>query len=289
MALKGKAPVEKTQGKAKICIFSKSGIGKTWFSLDFPKCYYFDTENGADKAHYQKKLASSGGVYFGVKDGSLDFPTVINELKELSKGGHDFRTVCIGSVTKLWQIAIANEQERLGERDQFGASKKPAIAYMRQLVNWIHRIDMNVVFEAHEIGEWAMVGKERQEVGQVPDVWDKLPYELDLVLRIIRAGDKRIFQVKKSRLTGFPETETFPAEFSEFAQRYGIDYINGDCMPLALATPEQVNEISEILKTIRIDEKEIERILTKAQAATWADVSEADAVKIIKSLKGKIK
>ena len=289
MALKAQKPVEQTQGKAKICVFGKSGIGKTWFSLDFPLVYYFDTESGADKAHYQKKLADSGGVYFGVREGSLDFPTVIAEFKELAKGGHPYKTVAIGSITKLWQVAIANEQERLGTKDQFGASKKPAIQYMRQLVNWIHRIDMNVVFEAHEIAEWAMVGSERQEVGQIPDVWDKLPYELDLVLRIVRSGDKRIFQTKKSRLLGFPETQTFPAEFGEFAQRYGVDYINGDCSPINLATPDQIAQILELLSLIRLDEKEIEKILSKARATTWADLSTADADKTIKWLKGKVK
>ena len=101
MALKAQKPVEQTTGKAKICVFGKSGIGKTWFSLDFPLVYYFDTESGADKAHYQKKLADSGGVYFGVREGSLDFPTVIAELKELANGGHPYKTVAIGSITKL--------------------------------------------------------------------------------------------------------------------------------------------------------------------------------------------
>src|SRR5664280_1663930 len=73
--LKAKDPKTTEPSKPKILIFGKPGVGKTWFSLDFPSVYYIDTEGGADLAHYTAKLIKSGGVYMGPEDGSLDFPT----------------------------------------------------------------------------------------------------------------------------------------------------------------------------------------------------------------------
>ena len=59
--LLAKAPEAGKPGKIKMMVFSKSGIGKTWLSMDFPKPYYIDCEGGARLAHYQEKLAKAGG------------------------------------------------------------------------------------------------------------------------------------------------------------------------------------------------------------------------------------
>ena len=163
--LKAKDPKDVAPGKIKMMIFGKSGIGKTWISLDFPKPYYIDAEGGARLAHYQAKLAAVGGSYFGVEDGALSFEEVLGQIQALATEKHDYQTLVIGSVTKLYQTAIAEEAQRLGDKDAFGASKKPAIAYMRRLVNWVQRIDMNVVFEAHEASEWGMVNGQREQIG----------------------------------------------------------------------------------------------------------------------------
>ena len=74
--LKAKDPKDVVPGKIKMMIFGKSGIGKTWISLDFPKPYYIDAEGGARLAHYQAKLAAVGGSYFGVEDAALNDLTV---------------------------------------------------------------------------------------------------------------------------------------------------------------------------------------------------------------------
>lgn len=174
--LKARAPDAVSPGKIKMLTYGKSGVGKTWLSMDFPSPYYIDCEGGARLAHYQRKLTESGGAYFGIEDGALDFTAVIGQVEALATELHDFKTLAFGSVTKLYQHAIALEQQRLGDKDAFGASKKPAVAWMRRLVSWIQRIDMNVLFEAHEVVEWGQNPKtgQREEIGQVADVWDKL-------------------------------------------------------------------------------------------------------------------
>ena len=225
----------------------------------------------------------------GIEDGANDFQTVIGQFKALAQEKHDYKTVAIGSITKLYQTVIAQEADRLREKDVFGASKKPAIAMMRQLVQWITRLDMNVILEAHEIGEWAVIKGERQEVGQVPDCWDKLIYELDLSLQIKKAGAARICQIRKSRLVGFPENESFPCNYHEFAARYGKDYIESETVSIELINSEQLQELNRLLSIFVLDEKEKARWLSKANANDWSELNTTQAAVAISWLKGKVK
>ncbi len=287
--LKAKDPAVVTPGKIKMMTFSKSGIGKTWLSMDFPRPFYIDCEGGARLAHYQEKLKKAGGGYFGQEDGALDFPSVIEQVTALATEKHNYHTVAFGSITKLYQTAIAIEAERLGDKDAFGASKKPAIAYMRRLVNWIQRLDMNVLFEAHEAVEWGKnpTSGQREEIGQLPDVWDKLIYELDLTLRLEKRGNSRVAVVRKSRLLGFPEGDTFPLEYAEFGKRYGKDFIESDVSSIVLANPDQVAEINKLLNLVKVEEKDLEKILSKANADSWAELTTEQATATIAWLKKK--
>jgi hypothetical protein len=286
--LKGHDPDETKSGKIKGVIFGKTGIGKTWFTLTFPSPYYIDTEGGADLKHYQQRLKDAGGAYMGVEDGSLDFETIIDQMKALASEEHGFKTLVIDSITKVFQTAIANEAERLGSKDAFGASKKPAIQMMRRLINWTAKLDMNVWFVAHEIAEWGMVDGQRQEVGQVPDAWDKLIYELDLTLRAEKRGGQRVAVVKKSRLTGFPDAESFPLEYGEFATRYGKDCIEAKVTTVTLATEDQVKSITTLLEAVKVSETDVEKLLTKAGAENWKELTEAQAASTIAWLKKKV-
>ncbi len=286
--LKAKDPAETKPGKIKMLVFAKSGVGKTWMAMDFPAPYYIDVEGGARLRHYQDKLKAAGGAYMGPEDGALDFQTVIEQVQALATEKHNFKTLAIGSITKLYQIAIANAAERLGDKDAFGASKKPAIAFMRRLLNWTNRLDMNVLYEAHEATEWGQVAGQRQEIGQIPDAWDKLVYELDLTLQFQKRGQSRVAVVRKSRLTGFPEGESFPLEYAEFAKRYGKDFIEADVKQITLATAEQVAEIKRLLEVVKVEEKLVEKVLTKAQAETWEELNDKQAEETIKWLKGMV-
>lgn len=271
-------------------IYGASGVGKTWFTLTFPTPYYLDTEGGADLAHYQDRLKKAGGAYLGPKDGTLDFGFVIEQMQALATEKHTYKTLIVDSITKLYQTAIANEAERLGDKDAFGASKKPAIAGMRRLVNWAMKLDMNIWFVAHDTAEWGVDPKsgQRTEIGRVADVWDKLIYELHLTLQAVKRGPARIAIVKKSRLLGFPDAENFPLEYAEFAQRYGKDYIEAETHQIVFATGEQVAEINRLLSVVKVTESEIEKVWTKAGAESWNELSSEQAASTIAWLKKKI-
>lgn len=288
--LKAKPPEEVTPGKTKGMIFGASGVGKTWFTLTFPSPYYMDTEGGADLQHYQDRLKRSGGAYLGPKDGSLDFNFVIEQMQALATEKHPYKTLIIDSVTKLYQTAIANEQERLGDKDAFGASKKPAVAGMRRLINWAMKLDMNIWFVAHDSAEWGVDPKtgQRTEIGRVPDVWDKLIYELHLTIQAVKRGPARIGIVKKSRLTGFPDLEQFPLDYQEFATRYGKDFIEAESKQLTISTAEQVAEIARLLSVVKVTDQEIEKVFTKAGVDAWNELTTEQATQTINWLKKKI-
>lgn len=133
--LKAVDPKSAAPSKPKVLVFGKSGIGKTWTSLDFPNVYYIDTESGADLGHYTDKLKKSGGAYLGVDQGSLSFDTVLEQVQALATEKHPYKTLVIDSISKLFNTEIATEMEKLGDKDVYGASKKPAVAYMRRLVS----------------------------------------------------------------------------------------------------------------------------------------------------------
>jgi hypothetical protein len=280
--LKAVDPKDTEPSKPKVLIYGKPGVGKTWASLDFPGVYYIDTEGGADLQHYTDKLKASGGVYFGPEQGSLDFEAVIGQIQALATEKHTYKTLVVDSISKLYNTSIADEAERLGDKDAFGASKKPAIAYMRRLVNWLNRLDMNVILIAHEKTEWGVDAKgQRAEIGSTFDAYDKLEYELHLCLNIVKAGPNRFAKVRKSRLTGFPEAESFKWSYNDFAAKYGQDVIEKDGKRLVLATPEQIAKIKNLINIVKLPEGQLEKWLKAANAETLEEIEQCKAQKII--------
>ena len=286
--LKAVDPKAAAPSKPKILIFGKPGVGKTWVALDFPSVYYIDTEGGADLNHYTDKLKASGGMYYGPDQGSTSFDDIIDQIKALAVEKHEFRTVVIDSISKLFNIAVANEAERLGDKNAFGADKKPAIANMRRLVAWLTKLDMNVILIAHEKPQWGIDSRgERTEIGTTFDGWDKLEYELHLCLNIVKMGDSRKARIRKSRLTGFPDAAMMEWSYAEFATRYGKDIIEQKPVQLVLATPDQIAEVTRLLEIVKLSESTKDKWIDENRN----NLGEVEAEKIdeiIKHLKGKI-
>lgn len=295
--LKARPPEEVKPGRIKGVLFGGPGAGKTWAALTFPSPYYIDTEGGADLAHYQKRLKEAGGAYFGPHDGALDFDSIIEQVDALATEKHGYKTLVIDSLSRpFWNLA-AREQERLGEKDAFGAYKKLPLQKARRLIAHLDRIDMNVWLVCHEIAEWQNVDGQRQEVGRQPDTgWDKIPYELHLTLQVRKIGKGiREALVWKSRLTGFPEFDRFYLQeagkdvaYTNFTERYARDFIEAEVKPIVLANSDQVAEIERLLGIVRVTDTEIEKVFTKAGVETWAELTSDQATKTIDWLTGKL-
>jgi hypothetical protein len=158
-----------------------------------------------------------------------------------------------------------------------------------QLLNWINRVDMNVILIAHEKPEWGVdANNNRAEIGKTFDAFEKVGYALDLALHIQNPGaNMRLAQVVKSRFDAFPMKDTFPWSFDEFAARYGRDIIAKDAMRIELATPEQVQELTLILAERRNGDDLKAKGLNRAGAETLDELTTEQARSWIESLNKK--
>lgn len=287
--LKAVDPKAAAVSKPKILIFGRYGVGKTWAALDFPSVYYIDTEGGADLSHYTDKLKASGGMYFGPEQGSQDFATVIEQIEALATEKHQFKTVVIDSVSKIFNDEITQEYESLQKQGRdmsktFGAEKKPAVNMVRRLIRWIDRIDMNVILIAHEKAEWV----NDKQVGMTFDCHEKLGYELHLCLNIEKQGNSRKARVKKSRLKQFADASTFDWSYEDFARIYGKDVIEGEVKQVELASQEQLDELDHLLKTIKLPDGTVEKWLKAASVDTFAEMDKGKVAACIESMKKKV-
>lgn len=252
--LRGTDPKAAKPSRPKVLIYGKPGVGKTWTALDFPSVYYIDVESGATRSHYTDKLKASGGAYLGADQGANDFNVVIDEIQALATTKHPYKTIVIDSFSKLFETKVAltaEAIEKAGKKNEFGADRKPAVALTRRLVAWLDRCDLNALLICHEKPVW----KDGEQTGVTFAGYDKLEYELDLVLNIFKSGAARKARVTKSRLTGFPDSEVMDWTYEEFGQRFGRDIIEATVVPAEMATPEQVKAFTDLLTVVKVDEK----------------------------------
>lgn len=288
--LRGHDPKKAAPSRPKIVIYGKPGTGKTWGAIEFPSVYYIDTEGGADLPHYTDKLKASGGTYLGPKDGANDFGVIVEEVITLATTEHNYRTLVIDSFSKVYNTAIQIEWDRLQSNGAdmgktFGREKKPAIAYTRQLIRWFEKLDMNVILVCHVRDEW----RNGEMVGTTFDAWDRLEYELHLVLNNFTAGPQFLCRVGKNRLAQFKQGDTFPWSYAEFARRYGADVMEAFAGHVEPATPEQVIEVTaladEAVKQDVIAGSALLRWFDKAGVTEWRQMDGETIQKCIDHLR----
>jgi hypothetical protein len=287
--LRAKPPEEAKARKPISLVYSQAGIGKTHALTRWKKPYYIDCEGGASRQQYLDSIKESGGAYMGPEDGANDMAVVIEQLQALAQLKHDFLNVIIDSGTKLFNTAVsirADEMEEAG-RDMdktFGAEKKGAIRGMRSIVRWIERCDMGAMIVCHEKTLW----KDSKEVGSTFDCWDKLAYELDLVLHVTKQGNARKAKVMKTRIMGFPENDVFDWNYETFAKKYGMETMEKTPELVTLATEQQVAAILALLKVVRVEEETILKWFDKAGVEDWSEMDIATIAKCIDHLTSKL-
>lgn len=287
MGLKAVKPEVVKPSKPKFLISGKSGVGKTSFALEFEKPYLIDTEGGAVREQYTKKLLASGGAYFGKEQGSQDFKLVIEEIKALATSKHDYKTLVIDSFTKLYNMAAAEAEVTVG--NDFGRDKKEANKPTRQLIRWLEKIDMTVILICHQKDKYERQGKEVVYAGTTFDGWDKLEYDLDLWIEIRKTGKERSFVVKKSRVASFIEGTETELSYQKFVELYGKEVIAAAPQPLVMASPAQVAELKRLIEFVRLDDEIVEKWLKKAGAEEFEEMSTEQITKCIDFIKAKLK
>lgn len=281
--MRGRKPEEIKRSKPKFIISGESGVGKSFYMLDFPKPFIIDTEGGTVEPQYVKKMKEVDAVYFGKEDGSQDFKTVIDELKWLATNKHDRQTLIIDSFSKLYNITAAIAEETVG--NIYAADKKAAQKPTRQLQVWMDRLDMTIALVAHSKAEW----KNGQPTGRTTwDGWDKLTYDLNLWIELVQNGKRRDIVVRKSRIEGLILGNSYPADYETFAKLYGDDIINKPSEQIVLATVDQVAEAKHLIGVFNISEEDQKKALKKYDVEAYEELSSEEIQKVIDNLKSKL-
>ena len=279
--LKAVNPEVKEINRTKMVLYGREKVGKTTFALTFPNVYYMDTEGGAVREQYQEALIKSGGAYFGQAQGSLDFKTVLEEIVTLATEKHEYKTLVIDSFSKLYNTAraIAEEDSKIGSA--FGADKREANRPTRQLIRWLDKLDMNVILICHRLDKWEGTGADRKVVGSTFDGFDKMAYELDLLIEAVKINSDRKFMVKASRIQQMPEGLIADLNFKVFSDAFGASKLVKDQTVFTAASPEQVGIVQQIIKNNNISEEAQKKWLQKVNAEDWSEAPAESVQKFI--------
>jgi len=284
MKLKAVNPHEVKPSKIKMMVSGDAGVGKTWWSLDWPRPYLIDSEGGAVRRQYQDKLKKVNGVYFGHEQGSDDFETVISEIKNLCLEKHPYKTLIIDSFSHLYLLEAAEAEEKIGS--DFGKDKKAANKPTRQLMRWVNKVDMNVILIAHTKPKWSRKGNEIYQDGNTFEGYSKMEYDLDLFIEIL-SGHKN-FIIKKSRIESLPQGELMPLSYDKFKEVYGSDILEQESIPQNLSTATQSKLLKEYIELLNVPVDQQEKWLKKADVDAFDEMTQEQMDSLLSMLKGKI-
>lgn len=262
MALKAKQP-ENIQKRLKFFMFGETGVGKSWAAIQFRKAYLIDCERGMEEDQYVDAIKAAGSVLFATSD----LGDIIAEVRELRRSEHEYRTIVIDPISVPYHDLVDEMEPKVGT--EYGAHYTAANKQLSLLFKLLMLLDMNVIMTAHAKFEY---GTDMKRIGITFDAWQKLAYRFDLVLFLERRDGKRIATVRKTRIAGFPDGDSFEWSYSEFVKRHGKN-IEAISTPTVVATPEQVKQLEELLKNVVVEDKTVISWLKKASVDSFKDMS----------------
>jgi AAA domain len=283
MALRGVQP-ELIQKRLKCLMYGIAGVGKTMAAISFPRPYLIDTEKGYEHQQYIDKIKENGGCVFH----TTDFNELLKEIKALATEKHEYKTLIIDPLTVIHNNLIEQcASDRASPKNPDGMAHGghyiAADRKMKQLMNLLIKVDMNVIVTSHSKN---LYGDNMSLLGQTFDCYKKLDYLFDLVFEIHKKGKLREALIKKTRITAFPESDRFAFSYDEIANRYGREILEKDCQEL-LATHQQISQVQSFIKLMDIKQDTIDKWFKKGEASDWDEMSRPVMECIISYLKSK--
>ena len=265
MPLKATKPTKKNK-RLKCLIYGPAGVGKTTAAIQFPKPYLLDTERGAENDQYVDLLNASGGAVYG----TTSFDEIVDQVRALSSEPHEFQTLIIDPITVIYDDLVASWEKKVGT--DFGRGYSAAKKQWKRLTALISTLDMNVIMTSHAKNQYAE-GKVMKITGLTFDGPKGCDYYHDLVLEVTKEDGSRLGSIRKSRIEGFPEGDSFDFEYSEIRKRYGAEVLERTAETYEFATDDQVTAIREMLAA-RTDGVDLEsKWLRKAGVEDLADLT----------------
>lgn len=274
MALKAKKPTS-TEKRLKALFYGEAGSGKTTAAISFPKVYLIDTEKGSINDQYVKLLNDGGGAVLHTND----FDELVNEVRALLSTEHEYKTLVIDPLTTLYNDLLEKSEKLVG--NEFGRHYAHSNKQMKQLLNLLVRLDMNVIITCHSKNEY---GANLAVLGKTYDGYKKLDYLFDLVIEIQKRGKERVGMIKKSRIEHLPDGETFPFSYNTIADRYGRDILEKAATHEVLATDEQVAELKRLIELLKVPQETVDKWLIKSNAEEFTEMNTDTIAKCIEFL-----
>ena len=263
--------------RLKLFMFGPAGVGKTTAAIQFPNSYIIDAERGTE--NYDKLITASGSSVFQ----TTDVNEVLQEVKALLTEKHDYRTLVIDPITPIFNDLLDKCETQVGA--DFGRHYGAANKTMKRLANLIMNLDMNVIVTAHAKAEY---GENLRKLGYTFDGWKQLDYWFDLVVELGKRGKRRMARVAKTRIETFPDEDVFEWSYDAIKKRYDASILEREAQQVALASPEQVKELKELLHVVRLPEGLVDKWFSKAQVDTWEDMPAETINKCIDYVKNRL-
>jgi len=263
--------------RLKLFMFGPAGVGKTTAAIQFPNSYIIDAERGTE--NYDKLITASGSSVFQ----TTDVNEVVQEVKALLTEKHDYRTLVIDPITPIFNDLLEKCETQVGA--DFGRHYGAANKIMKRLANLIMNLDMNVIVTAHAKAEY---GENLRKLGYTFDGWRQLDYWFDLVVELGKKGKKRMARVAKTRIETFPDEDVFEWSYDAIKKRYDASILEREAQQVALATPDQVKELKELLHVVRLPDGLVDKWLAKAQVDTFEDMPADMINKCIEYVKNRL-
>lgn len=219
---------KKVKRYVKVALWGDKKSGKTRFGLSFPKPCVIDTERGT--------LLYADKYDFAVKDANR-WQELLQALDALEKGGHEYETLVIDSLTIFWQDLIDVQIEYVKNRrgnevlstGDWGTIKRRWKSFINRLVD----LNMHVVLVMREKDEYvnetdARTGEEKsKKTGEhLPDAEKSTGYVFDFILHLITEEDKKNKKSKHKVIVDGSRRDEIPkyAEYDITGKR-GYDVI----------------------------------------------------------------
>lgn len=288
MALRAKRPEATTKPRFKTLIYASQGVGKTYFCCSIPEAYYIDSEGVRDFPRYVDMLRENKSdlIYL------TEITEIIDEVKSLLNSKHNYKTLIIDSISFPYGWLNQMEAERLQKKSpktegtEFGVNKAKSARLSYKLGILLSMLDMNVIVIAHEKPKYA----NGEEIGKTFDITDKMAYSLGAVINMRLQGKQRKLFIEKTRYSELKTNELIDFEdgYEVIKNRFGEDIFIRDCMPIDLATSDQIDNFIRLANILGITEEQIQTKLRHEKAESLETIHKEVMEKWITTLNNKI-
>lgn len=298
---------KKSKRGIKMLVYGGWDVGKTLFTLTFPRNAVIDTEDGSSNYVEHENMALRL-----VTTSASDVEEALNEIEDTYMDEID--TVTIDSETKIYEnlqhagIVVAEKRARKNKRDTFaeGLSTKEwgKIKLIHKRINSklisLSALGKNVVVVAQLSDEKEKVGEDYIKVGEKPNGIKGLEYDFDIVLKLCfdKSTGRRYGVIEKDRTStyktgqevdnpSFDHWKHIVSENSKLeSNKINLNKdIDQDKTAFEDDVGDYIEQIKEIMrkkiKSKAIDNNFIMSTLAKYSVTSPDDITDADSAKMI--------